>query len=107
LICFLAGEAMIEKIGAEIDAIADDKHARDQRQREEMEAEISASILAVERSEVACIWAAEAQGEVIDFRADRSPQSLLGVQLIHRPHVNASSTSTGLAFDIVMPGQWR
>jgi hypothetical protein len=44
-----------------------------------MEAEISTSVLMIERSECSLIWAAEAKGEVIDFRATTSPQAVLGV----------------------------
>jgi hypothetical protein len=64
--------------------------------------------LAAERSEVACIWTAEAQNnEIIDFRHDTSPQALLGVRLVNRPRDNGSGSSAGHAFDIVMPGQRR
>ena len=83
-------DQIIARIEQELDEIADDKHALDQQQREEMEAEISASALAVERSEIACILAAEAQGEIIDFRADTSPQALLGVRLVNQPRANPS-----------------
>jgi hypothetical protein len=38
--------------------------------RQEQEAEISGDMLAIERAECNLIWTAEAQGEVIDFRAD-------------------------------------
>ena len=38
----------------------------------------------IERSECSLIWAAEAKGEVIDFRPTTSPQAVLGVQLAAR-----------------------
>ena len=47
--------------------VADDKHALDQSRREEMEAEISATSLMIERSECALIWHAESKGEIYDF----------------------------------------
>jgi len=61
-----------------------------------------ADALLIERSECALIWHAEAKNnEIIDFRADTSPQSVLGVQLIHRPHVNRQGTSPEHAFNII------
>ena len=50
-----------------------------------MEAEISTSVLMIERSECSLIWAAEAKGEVIDFRPTTSPQVVLGVRLDRQP----------------------
>jgi hypothetical protein len=38
--------------------------------------------LQIERAEAAIIFAAEAQGEVIPFRADTSPMAVLGVRLV-------------------------
>jgi hypothetical protein len=65
--------------------VADDKAALSQQQREEMEAQISSDMLAIERAECALIWHAEANGEVIDFRSDTSPVAVLGVRLITAP----------------------
>jgi len=107
VLCWLFKDQMLAKCNAALDEIADDKAALSQQQREEMEAEISASVLAIERAEVACIFAAEANGEVIDFRSETSPQSLLGLRLANQPRVNGSGTSAGHAFDIIMPGQRR
>ena len=61
--------------------IGDDKNALDQRQREEMLATIDADDLAAQRAECSLIWAADARGEVIDFRPTISPQAALGVSL--------------------------
>jgi hypothetical protein len=82
---------------------ADDKAALSEQQREDVEAQISSDMLAIERLEVAYIWHAEAaKGETIDFRGDTSPQSLLGVRLINQPHANPSpGTSPMHAWDIV------
>ncbi len=74
----LAGE-----INAALDEVADDKHALSQPQREQMEAQISGDMLAIERSECALIWHAEAKGEVLDLRGDTTPQPLLGVRLVN------------------------
>jgi hypothetical protein len=57
-----------------------------------MEAEISTSVLMIERSECSLIWAAEAKGEVIDFRPPAtSPQAVLGVRLDRQPDQEAAS----------------
>jgi hypothetical protein len=75
--------------------------ALSQQQREEAEAQIGSDMLMIERAEIACIWAAEAQGEIIDFRADTSPQAVIGVRLVNQPRVNGSGTSAGHAFDLI------
>jgi hypothetical protein len=49
-----------------------------------------ADTLMIERSEVACIWHAEAAEEILDFRGTTSPQSLLGLRLVNRPRANPS-----------------
>jgi hypothetical protein len=67
---------------------ADDKAALSQQQREEMEAQIMADTLMIERSECALIWHAEAQGETIDFRSDTTPMALLGLRLVNQPRAN-------------------
>jgi hypothetical protein len=105
LFCWLFKDQLLAKINAGLDEAAVDQGALSQQQREQMEAQISSDMLTIERSEVACIWHAEAAGEVLDFCADTSPQSLLGVQLVRRPRANGSGTSAGHAFDIVMPGR--
>ena len=57
-----------------------------------MEAEISTSVLMIERSECSLIWAVEAKGEVIDFRPPTtSPQTVLGVRLERQPDLEAAS----------------
>ena len=57
------------------------KIALSSTQREELEAEISTSVLMIERRECSLIRAAEAKGKVIDFRPTTSPQAVLGVRL--------------------------
>jgi hypothetical protein len=106
LVCWLFMDQLVAKVNAGLDEVADDKHALDQQQREEMEAQISADMLAVERAEVACIWHAEkAQGEVIDFRSTTTPMAVLGLRLVNQPRANPSGTSLMHAIDIV--GGWR
>ena len=45
----------------------------------------------IERSECSLIWAAEAKGEVIDFRPTTSPQAVLCVRLDRQPDQEAAS----------------
>ena len=100
LLCWLFRDQMLAQI--RIDEVADDKNALDEKARAELEAQIGNDMLAIERSECACIWHAEAKGEVIDFRPTTSPQSVLGVAL--RTQTRAvQSTSTAHAYDIGMP----
>jgi hypothetical protein len=90
VMCWLFKEQMLAKINAGLDEVADDKAALSQQQREEMEAQISSDMLAIERAECALIWHAEANGEVIDFRSDTSPMAVLGVRLVTAPRANPS-----------------
>ena len=96
-------DQMLAKINAGIDEVADDKAALNRQQREEAEAQIGSDVLAIERAEVSLILAAEAQNnEIIDFRADTSPQALLGVRLVNQPRANPSpGTSPMHAFNII------
>jgi len=90
------------KICAGLDEVSDDKNAFDQQQREEMEAQINADMLMTERSEVACIWAAETRNnEILDFRFDTTPMAALGVALKTVPRAAPSGTSPGHGYDIV------
>jgi hypothetical protein len=108
LVCWVLMDQLVAKVNAGLDEVADDKHALDQKQREEMLAQINMDYLAAERNEVACIWHAEAQqGEVIDLRSTTTAQAVLGLRLVNRPRANGSGTSAGHAFDVVMPGQRR
>jgi hypothetical protein len=98
LICWLLGKELLEKVRAGFREIGDDKHALDQRQREEMLATISADSLAAERSECACIWHAAERGEIIDFRPTTSPQAVLGVQLVTAPRAEETGSTPGLSW---------
>ena len=102
LICWLFGKELLAKISAGFREIGDDKHALDQRQREEMEAQISADMLMAERSECALIWHAETQNnEIIDFRARRaqrqfwaSPSEPCRARLRRQRHRSMVTTSS-------------
>ena len=92
------------KVNAGLDEVADDQAALSQQQREEAEAQIMADALMIERAECSVIWHAEAKGEVIDFRADTSPQALLGVRLVTGPPLMLGTT-VGHSYEIVLP--WK
>lgn len=104
LLCWLHRDQMIERIEGLIDVAADDAHALSELERQEMEAQISSDMLAVERSEVALIRYAEARGEVIDYRRDCSPAAVLGVELIVRRPTEPGRSTSPLAYDLVVPG---
>ena len=102
LICWLLRDQMQARINAGIDEVADDKNALDERQRADMTAQITADELLIQRAECSLIWHAEAQGEIIDFRADTSPLALLGIQLRTAPAINPSpGTSRDHGYDVV------
>jgi hypothetical protein len=104
LMCWLFRDQMLAKINAGFDEIADDKAALDQAQREQMEAEINQSALMIERSECSLIWAADAKGEILDFRSGMSAQAVLGVRLRTQPRADAPGTSADHAINIVGGG---
>jgi hypothetical protein len=79
------------KVNAGLDEVADDQAALSQQQREEAEAQIMADALMIERAECSVIWHAEAKGEVIDFRADTSPQGAARCAAGHRAAVDAGN----------------
>jgi hypothetical protein len=47
-------------------------------------------MIAVERDECALVWAAQAQGLPVEYRADCAPQAILGCELITAPRGNLS-----------------
>jgi hypothetical protein len=91
-----ADVTLMRKIEAGLDEIADDTHALSAAQREEIEAQINSDELSISRAECSLIWAADAKGEVIDFRPTTNAQAVLGVRLITAPHAsNGHATSRG------------
>jgi len=85
LIAWLFRDQLIAKVEASIDAVADDKAALSERERQEQEAVILADALVIERQEVALILHAETQGMTMDFRKDTDPRAVLGVRLVTVP----------------------
>ena len=88
LLAFLFKDQIIAHIEQEIDAVADDKAeaALSEPERETKLAEIAVDFLATERMECALIRIAEVRSEVLDYRHDTSPQSLLGVVVVTVPY---------------------
>lgn len=78
-------EGLIERLCAELDAVADDAAALSDQQRREQEAQISADILALEREEVLLIERARSQGLPADFRPDCSVLALLSITWVPAP----------------------
>ena len=106
-LCWLLKDQMQAKIDAGFDEIADDRAALSQAQREEVEAQISADMLAIERAECGLIWIAESRGEVLDFRSETSPMAALGIALQIVPRADQPQTSWMHSYDIVEPGGGR
>jgi hypothetical protein len=106
-LCWLFRDQLLEKINAGFDEIAFDKEALSAAQREEMEAEINQSALMIERNECSLIWAADAKGEIVDFRSTTSPQAVLGVRLRNVPRATNGHSTSPFAYDLVQPGGRR
>ena len=106
LFTWLHADVLIAKLDAEIDAEADDSAALSREERQRHEAEVMEDLLAVERDECALVWQAMEQGLPVEFRSDCSPQAVLGVQLVNRPHRDPPGTREH-AFDKVMVGRRR
>ncbi len=76
LMCWLAGEALMEKISEEIDAEADDAGALSDDDRAEREAALLSQILELGYVEETLI---EASGAEVARRADADPRAVLGL----------------------------
>jgi hypothetical protein len=99
LLCWMFRSEMIAKLQG---MVTENRAAISQSEREAREAQIGGLMLEAERAECSLIFHAERKGEIIDFRVDTSPQALLGVRLVTRPHADPSpGTSEGHAYDIV------
>ncbi|MET4244605.1 hypothetical protein [Bradyrhizobium sp. RT10b] len=107
IMCWAFRDQLLATSNSELDEVADDKVAMDQKQRDIALAQISADRLAAERAECALIWAAEARGEVIDFRSATTPAAAIGVQLRTQPRADPPPSSPGHAYDILQPGGGR
>jgi hypothetical protein len=71
IMCWALRDQLLALSNTELDEVADDKVAMDQKQRDIALAQINADMLANERAECSAIWAAEARNnEILDFRPD-------------------------------------
>jgi hypothetical protein len=76
---------MIARLSAEIDAVSDDSAALSDDQRQKVEAQILSDLLAVEREECVLIEIAQAQGFLVEYRADCDPRAILGFEWVTAP----------------------
>jgi hypothetical protein len=91
LLCWVMRDQVISRIEKELDEIADDKNALDEKTRAEMEATIMADKLEIHRRICTLIWHAEMQrGEIIDFAGDTPPEAVIGVRCVVAPPASPS-----------------
>ncbi|MGJ5049947.1 hypothetical protein ACQR09_23010 [Bradyrhizobium oligotrophicum] len=81
LMAWLHEDAMITALDQEIDECADDANALTAVQRAEIEAQIQADVLAVERAEAELVWQLLADGAAVMHRPDIHPAALLGLMV--------------------------
>jgi len=74
IMCWALHDQLLAISNRELDEVADDKVAMDQKQRDIALAQISADMLLTERAECACIWRAEARGEITSAQRHRRKQ---------------------------------
>jgi hypothetical protein len=94
LIAWLLQDQLVARLDEVIAECADDANALDDKTRAEKEAEIAADILQTERDEVSLIWAAQAEGTIIDFREDCDARAILQVGLIATARAAPQGTSS-------------
>jgi hypothetical protein len=100
-------DALIAALDREIVAEADDKAALSHTDRELRTSETMSDLLAVERTEAALVWSAQAQSLPVEHRGDISPQALLGVALVTAPRAIDGPTTSPFAYDVVGGGGRR
>lgn len=103
-LCWLLRDQIVG-VTQELEVASDEAAAMSERDKQQAEATITSDMLDIERRICAVIWHAEARGEILDFPATTSPQSLLGLQLIHRPRTDVPGTTASHAYDIVRVGR--
>lgn len=81
LLAWLAPEALLERLYAEIDSASDDTNALTAEQRNERLADLDRRRLDLERQEEHWLDKAEHDGLVIERRSDASPLAVLGVTI--------------------------
>ena len=83
VVAWLFHDRLVDRLDAEIDALADDAGALTDDERDRREREILRQIDEVERREEALIEAAEEAGAPIARRDDAAPAAVLGVRLVN------------------------
>ena len=103
LFAWLHRDALVAALDREIVETSDDAAALTHEARQKAEAEVMGDLLAVERTEAALVWSAQAQSLPVDHRADCSPQAILQVQLVTVQSAASGPTSPEHAYDVVQP----
>ena len=94
ILCWAIRDQLLAISNSELDEVADDKVAMDQKQRDIALAQINEDRLAAERGKFRLIWAAEARNnEILDFRPDTTPCVAIGVALKTVPRAALSPSS--------------
>ncbi|WP_448041103.1 hypothetical protein [Bradyrhizobium liaoningense] len=89
-------QGMIERLSAELDAVADDDAALSDEERREQEAQTLADLLAVEREECRLVEIAQMQGLPADFRADADPRAILQIEWGPAPEPREDAGEAGI-----------
>ena len=79
LFCYVHGDALIRKMEADIDELADDEGSLSDEEKAQRERQILAGILEIERVEEAAIEQLEVSGVPIARRDDADPRAVLGL----------------------------
>lgn len=82
LVAWLHRDALVARLEAEIDAIADDSAALSPEDRERKLAEIAQDRLVTERHEAALVRGMQGDGLPVEHRADADPRAVLGVEAV-------------------------
>jgi hypothetical protein len=96
LVAWLHKDALLKKLDAEIDAVADDKNAMSVAAREQAEADIAEDLLETERLESLLVWRAQNEGLPVEHRSDADVRSILGVALIAAARADAMPGTSAL-----------
>ena len=73
---------LIAKVTDTIKQSARDGEALDEKPRQTQETALLEQMMDCERRECALVWDAESRGELLDFRHNTTPASLLGVRSV-------------------------
>jgi hypothetical protein len=107
LLAWLHKDALIAKLGSEIDHEADDKSAMTLEQRQKAEAEVLSDLAAVEYEESAAVWAGLEKELPCQHRADGAPQAILQVQVVTAPRTNSSPGTSPIHVWDILGGRRR